>query len=85
MFGMAQFNYSEPAEIFASRHKRPGTMLYRRFDSAAAAIRFAMEELPREFISGTFLEVGDQRLDPAQIKILYEDAAFPFPRQSGTE
>lgn len=82
MFYMEQFDYSEPAEIFAGRFRRAraGAMIYRRFDTAAAAIQFAMEEIPAELASGTFLEVGDQRLGHAQIKTLYEDAAFPLCR-----
>jgi hypothetical protein len=79
---MGQFDYAEPAEIFASRYRRAraGAIIYRRFDTAAAAIQFAMEEIPAELATGTFLEVGDERLGHTQIKMLYEDAAFPLSR-----
>lgn len=81
---MDEFDYMEPAEVFASRYRRAraGAMIYRRFDSAAAAIQFAMEELPEDLVSGTFLEVGDQRLGHLQIKTLYDDPAYPLTRQS---
>lgn len=79
---MDQFDYAEPAEVFASRDgaARRGPVIYRRFDSAADAIQYAMEELSPEFASGTFLEAGDLRLCYAQIKSLYEDSAFPLSR-----
>lgn len=48
--------------------------------SAAAAIQYAVEELSPDFATGTFLEAGDLRLCYAEIKSLYEDAAFPLPR-----
>ena len=79
---MTAFDYTEPAEVFASRigAARHASVIYRRFDSAAAAIQYAVEELSPDFATGTFLEAGDLRLCYAEIKSLYEDAAFPLPR-----
>jgi hypothetical protein len=44
----ATFDYGVPAELFMAKHKRgPRQPLsYRRFATAAAAIRFAVEDLP---------------------------------------
>jgi hypothetical protein len=54
---------------------------YRRFDSGAEAIRFAIEELPSDVLFGTVLEVDEQRFDAAQIRKLYESKAYPLQRR----
>jgi hypothetical protein len=54
---------------------------YRRFDSGAEAIRFAIEELPSDVLFGTVLEVNEQRFDAAQIRKLYESKAYPLQRR----
>ncbi len=56
-------------------------MTYRRFDSGAEAIRFAIEELPSDVLFGTVLEVNEQRFDAAQIRKLYESKAYPLQRR----
>jgi hypothetical protein len=54
---------------------------YRRFDSGAEAIRFAIEELPSDVLFGTVLEVNEQRFDATQIRKLYESKAYPLQRR----
>jgi len=80
---MNSFDYAAPAEVFAcrSRGASPRPVAYRRFDSGAEAIRFAMEELPSEVLFGTVLEVNEQRFDAAQIRQLYESKAYPLQRR----
>ena len=77
---MDGFDYSAFAELFPSRQLRGQSARYRRFDSAAEALRFAMEELPEKVLRGTTLEVGESRFGSAQIEQLYRDAAYPLPR-----
>ena len=55
-------------------------MRYRRFDTAAEAICFAIEELPAPMLTGVYLQVEDERFDGDQIRELYDSAAYPFAR-----
>ena len=81
--GMPLFDYTAPAELFASPTK--GTpkfpMVYRRFASSALAIQFAIEEMPHEVRRGALLEVNEVRFDPMQILELYESSDYPLPRK----
>jgi Arc/MetJ-type ribon-helix-helix transcriptional regulator len=80
---MAPFNYSMEAELYSgfARALRRQTVGYRRFASAAEAIRFAIEELSAESLAGAALEVGDQRFDSHGIRRLYEASDYPLPRR----
>lgn len=55
-------------------------MRYRRFDTAAEAIRFAIEELPPLMLVGACLQIEDERFDSDQIRELYQSAAYPLER-----
>jgi len=84
---MGSFDYGVEAELFAgvgrpSRHQPVG---YRRFASAAEALRFAMEELSPEALAGAALEVGDERFDSRGMRQLYEAADYPLARRERQE
>jgi hypothetical protein len=83
MENMDAFDYAAPAEVFAcrSRGSSPRPVTYRRFDSGAEAIRFAIEDLPSDVLFGTVLEVGEQRFDASQIRKLYESDQYPLQRR----
>jgi hypothetical protein len=50
---MSGFNYRAPAELYPSRIKKGrGRITYRRFNTAAEALRFAMEEIPPAVLLG---------------------------------
>src|ERR1043165_3349647 len=74
---MSLFDYDAPADLFPARsrsgHRPVG---YRRFNTAAEAIRYAIEQMPREFLDGTVLESGDERLDSMRIRRLYKNDAY---------
>jgi hypothetical protein len=78
---MDGFDYQAPAELFSSRNaKRRWPMRYRSFDTAAEAIRFAMEEIPAPVLFDVYLQVDDERFGANQIRALYENIAYPLVR-----
>lgn len=76
---ITDFDYDAPAGVFTRmRYGRAGAAKYRRFNTAAEAIRYAVEELPKPLLPGITMEVGEDTLDHQQIIRLYEDPRFPF-------
>lgn len=83
---MDAFRYDAPAEIFISRRfaKSPQTQ-YRRFPTAAEAVRFLVEELPAASLSGALMEVDEVRFDGPEAHRLYASKSYPLPRQAERE
>jgi hypothetical protein len=80
---MPSFDYKMPAELFPSRSKKGNRPAgYRRFGTAAEAIRFAIEEMPQDFLLGAVLEVDEQRFDSEAIRRLYESGEYPLARKA---
>lgn len=80
---MGEFDYNATAELFATRRRLPRRQPfgYKRFEQAADAIRFAIEDLPPECLVGAFLEVEEQRYGSDDIRRLYERAEYPLSRR----
>jgi hypothetical protein len=76
------FDYSAPAELFTPTQKlgRRKPMGYRRFNTAAEAIRVAIEEFPAIRTFGPWIQVGDERFDGEKIRELYESGDYPLAR-----
>ena len=80
---MNKFDYSAPAELFPSRNRRVVSKVkYRRFDQAADAIRFAVEELPEPQLLGAYIEINEARLGHKDIRALYESADYPLQKKA---
>jgi hypothetical protein len=76
---MMTFDYAASAELFMPKRK-PGArqaVSYRRFTTAAEAIRFAVEELPTVRTLGAWMQVGEERFSSDDIQRLYESTGYP--------
>ena len=78
------FDYEAEAELFPARNRKINRQFagYRRFDSAADALRFAIEELPPQLFQGAYLEVEEERFDSNEMRRLYDSAEFPLARRA---
>jgi hypothetical protein len=78
---MENFNYDAMAELYPSRrYAKSQQTQYRRFSTAADAIRYVIEEMPNKWLPGSILEVNEQRFEGGTIRALYESAGYPLPR-----
>jgi hypothetical protein len=79
---MRDFDYSAPAGVFTRTRggARGQRAKYRRFDSAAAALRYIVEELPAPLWPGITMEVEDRTFDHREILGLH--ASMPSSEQS---
>jgi hypothetical protein len=80
---MKPFDYLLPAELFMGKRKGGSRQQlgYRRFATAAEAIRFAVEDFPAVRTLGAWMQVGDERFDGNEICRLYERADYPLRRR----
>ena len=77
---MAHFDYSRPAELFPSRRFAKSLARYRRFASAAEAVRYVIEEQPAAWLGGTMLDIGGHRYEGKAIQALYDAAEYQLAR-----
>jgi hypothetical protein len=72
------FDYNAPAELFLAKRIKNSREKYRRFATAAEAIRYAVETLRTPKAFGASLEVGDERFNSSEILRLYEADDYPL-------
>ena len=72
------FDYNAPAELFLSKRVGYTREKYRRFATAAEAIRYAVEDLQTPKAFGAWLQVGDERFSSSEIQRLYEADDYPL-------
>jgi hypothetical protein len=76
-----KFDFTAPAELFPSRNRKIANKVrYRRFDTAADAIRYAVEELPEPLLLGAYIEINESRLGHKDIRALYDCDSYPLPK-----
>ncbi len=77
-----RFDYAAKAELFPGRslRGRSRVLKYMRFDCAAEAIRYAVEQLSSAVLLSTYLEVDEKRYDSGGIRHLYDQPEYPFRR-----
>lgn len=79
---MEKFDYNASADLFPARSRNGWRPVgYRRFDTAAEAIRFAVEDMPAELLNGAVLESTDDRLNAENIRLLYQSDDYPLARK----
>jgi Arc/MetJ-type ribon-helix-helix transcriptional regulator len=66
------FDYSLPAELYLSRRTGRHTD-YRRFATAAEAIRYAVEELRTRRSISAWMQVEEDRFNKEEINRLYDE------------
>ena len=78
------FDYAASAELFMAkrRHGVRQPLSYRRFATAAEAIRFAVEEFPAMRALGAWMLVGDERFDSEEIHRFYKNDDYPLRRRT---
>ena len=74
------FDYNAPAELFLAKRTKKGRENYRRYATAAEAIRYAVETLQTHKAFGAWLQVGDERFNSSEIQRLYEAHDYPLPK-----
>jgi hypothetical protein len=78
---MSSFEYHAPAELFLAKPIKGSRTKYRRFATAAEAIRYAVEDLRTPKAFGAHLEVGDERFHSEEIQRLHEASDYPAARR----
>jgi hypothetical protein len=75
-----KFDYNAPAELYPGRNRSSKKVGYRRFETAADAIRFAIEDLPEPLLLGACIEIDERRLNHQDIQALYASEQYPLEK-----
>ena len=72
------FRLQRSGWLFLSKRVKGSRTRYRRFATAAEALRYAIEDLRTPKAFGAWLEVGDDRFNSTEIQRLYEADGHPL-------
>jgi hypothetical protein len=76
------FSYDAPAELYCSRrYAKSARDQYKRFRTAAEALRYIVEDVPGTWLNGSVMEVDERRFDASAIRALYDSVSYPLDRQ----
>lgn len=80
------FDYTAVAELFPTpdrnRRFKRRSGCSRCFDTAAEAIRYAMEDLEPALLEDSFMEVGESLYNGVGIRNLYARETYPLERRA---
>jgi hypothetical protein len=82
---MMTFDYTASAELFIPKNGKAGLrqpVSFRRFATAAEAIRFAVEDFPAIHTLRAWMRVGDERFNGHDIQRLYDSNGYPQRRRT---
>jgi len=84
---MAAFNFGALAELYPCKGRggARSPVTYYRFETAAEAIRYAIEELPPALLNGAILEIDEDRYHKDQIRAFYDSKEFPLTRREARD
>ena len=85
---MPDFDYNSPGEFYCQKSKAIGGssgLSYRRFNTGAEAIRFAMEHISSSTLGSCTLEVDGERFGAKELRALYESSRYPLRRTNRGE
>lgn len=83
---MDNADYLMEASLYYAKSvgRKQNSLVFRRFERACEAIRFAVEELTPKLLASCTLEVNETHYFGRQIRPLYDDGAFPLRRRPQT-
>jgi hypothetical protein len=81
---MAAFDFGAFAELYPCKGRggARSPVTYHRFETAAEAIRFAIEDLSPMLLNGAILEVDEERYHKDEIRKFYDSKEFPLIRRA---
>jgi hypothetical protein len=81
---MAAFDFGALAELYPCKGRggARSPVTYHRFETAAEAIRFAIEELSPMLLNGAILEVDEERYHKDEIRAFYDSKEFPLSKRA---
>jgi hypothetical protein len=80
-----KIDYRDSADVYLPKSRGYGArqqLSYRRFASAAEAIRFVIEDFPSAQTLAPWMRVGDASFDSDAIRQLYDSSDYPLRRRN---